>query len=167
MEKLVTFFIQNLQGIKSNEIICFIISLFPVLELRGGMLAASPLFLDVPYIKALIICIMGNLLPIPFVLLLLEKILVLFEKIPLFNQFALWIRSRADKDKEKIEAAGFFGLVFFVGIPLPGTGAWTGSLIASILHMDFKKSFLAISIGVIIAAVIMSIISYGILASFA
>lgn len=166
-EKLVALFTGILGGKIGKEIICFIISLFPILELRGGLLAASPAFLDVPLKTALIYCIIGNLLPIPFVLLLIEKILVLMEKWKLTRGFALWCRERADKHKDQIVKYGFWGLVLFVGIPLPGTGAWTGSLVAALLHMPFKKSMLACVIGVLIAAVIMTILSYGVLGAFA
>lgn len=166
-ERLVELLTTVLQGKIGNEVICFIISLFPILELRGGLLAASPAFLDVPLKKALIACIIGNLLPIPFILLLIEKILAMMENINLTRKFALWLRRKADKHKGQIEKYGFWGLVLFVGIPLPGTGAWTGSLIASLLHMPFKKSMTACIVGVFIAAVIMTIISYGIVGGIA
>ena len=162
-EKLVQIFTDLLQGKIGNEIICFLISLFPVLELRGGLLAASPAFLNVPLGKALFWCILGNLLPIPFVLLLIEKILQIMERIPLTSGFALWLRNKADKHKAQIEKYGFWGLVLFVGIPLPGTGAWTGCLVASLLHMDRKKAFLATVIGVFMASIIMMLISFGII----
>jgi len=162
-ERLVAFFTSLLGGKLSGELICFIISLFPVLELRGGLLAASPAFLNVPLFNALIACIIGNLLPIPFVLLLIEKILVLLEKWRFTSRFALWLKHKAEKHMPKIEKYGFWGLVLFVGIPLPGTGAWTGSLVAALLHMPFKKSMLACTVGVLMAAVIMTVISYGLL----
>ncbi len=165
--KLVTFFTSILAGKVGNELVCFIISLFPILELRGGLLAASPAFLDVPMRTALPWCIVGNLLPIPFVLLLIEKILEWMERWKLTRGFALWLKKRADKNKEKIEKYGFWGLVLFVGIPLPGTGAWTGSLVAALLHMKFRKSMTACILGVLLASVIMCIISYGILGLFA
>ena len=162
-EKLVAFFTGLLGGKIGNEIICFIISLFPILELRGGLLAASPAFLDVPLGKALLYCIVGNLLPIPFVLLLIERILLLMEKWTLTRKFALWLREKADRNKDQIVKYGFWGLVLFVGIPLPGTGAWTGSLIAALLHMPFRKSMAACIIGVFLAAAIMTFLSYGVL----
>lgn len=162
-EQLVRLFTDLLSGKVGGEIICFIISLFPILELRGGLLAASPAFLDVPLKTALIYCIIGNLLPIPFILLLIEKILEWMEGWKLTRKFALWLRGKAEKNKAKIEKFGFWGLVLFVGIPLPGTGAWTGSLVAALLHMKFKKSMLACIIGVLLAAVIMTIVSYGII----
>ena len=162
-DSLVQWFTTALGGKVSAEGIIFIISMVPILELRGGLLAASPALLDVPILKAIPLCIVGNLLPIPFILLLIEKILDFMEQIPYLDRIALWVRKKADKHKGKVETYGFWGLVFFVGIPLPGTGAWTGSLVASLLHMRIRKSFPAILLGVIIATVIMSLVSYGLL----
>ena len=163
VEKLVGFFTAKLAGKISGEVICFVISLFPILELRGGLLAASPAFLNVPITRAVLFCIIGNLLPIPFVLLLIERVLAIMEKISFTSGFAGWLREKADKNKGQIVKYGFWGLVLFVGIPLPGTGAWTGSLIAALLHMPFKKSFTACILGVLLASVIMCIVSYGVL----
>ena len=167
LDKLVGFFTMLLGGKLSGGIICFIISLFPVLELRGGLLAASPAFLDVPIQTALPLCILGNLLPIPFVLLLIERIIILLEKGRHTGKIALWLRNKVEKHKGQIEKYGFWGLVLFIGIPLPGTGAWTGSLVAALLHMSFKKSFLACILGVLMAAAIMCVVSYGFLGIFA
>ena len=152
-----------LGGKVSGEVIIFIISMIPILELRGGLLAASPALLNVPILRAIPICVIGNLLPIPFILLLIEKILNVMERIPGLGKFAVWIRQKADKNKGQIEKFGFWGLVLFVGIPLPGTGAWTGSLVAALLHMKFGKAIGAILIGIIMATVIMSLLSYGLL----
>ena len=154
-----------LGGKVSGEVIIFIISMIPILELRGGLLAASPALLNVPILRAIPICVIGNLLPIPFILLLIEKILNVMERIPGLGKFAILIRQKADKNKGQIEkfGFGFWGLVLFVGIPLPGTGAWTGSLVAALLHMKFGKAIGAILIGIIMATVIMSLLSYGLL----
>ena len=152
-----------LGGKVSGEVIIFIISMIPILELRGGLLAASPALLNVPILRAIPICVIGNLLPIPFILLLIEKILNDMERVPGLGKFAVWIRQKADKNKGQIENSGFWGLVLFVGIPLPGTGAWTGSLVAALLHMKFGKAIGAILIGIIMATVIMSLLSYGLL----
>ena len=152
-----------LGGKVSGEVIIFIISMIPILELRGGLLAASPALLNVPILRAIPICVIGNLLPIPFILLLIEKILNVMERISGLGKFAVWIRQKADKNKGQIEKFGFWGLVLFVGIPLPGTGAWTGSLVAALLHMKFGKAIGAILIGIIMATVIMSLLSYGLL----
>ena len=152
-----------LGGKVSGEIIIFIISMVPILELRGGLLAASPALLNVPILRAIPICIIGNLLPIPFILLLIEKVLDLMEKIPGLCKIARWVRQKADKNKGQIEKFGFWGLALFVGIPLPGTGAWTGSLVAALLHMKFGKAIAAILVGIAMATIIMSLLSYGLL----
>ncbi|MCI8949182.1 MAG: small multi-drug export protein [Lachnospiraceae bacterium] len=152
-----------LGGKVSGEIIIFLISMVPILELRGGLLAASPALLNVPILRAIPICIIGNILPIPFILLLIEKVLNFMERVPGLKKIALWIRSKAEKNKGQVEKYGFWGLVIFVGIPLPGTGAWTGALVASLLHMNIRKSFPAILVGIAIATVIMSLLSYGLL----
>ena len=162
-DSLVQWMTAALGGKVSGEIIIFIISMIPILELRGGLLAASPALLNVPILRAIPICIAGNLLPIPFILLLIEKVLDLMERLPFLDRIALWVREKADKHKGQVEAYGFWGLVLFVGIPLPGTGAWTGSLVASLLHMKIRKSFPAILLGIILATVIMSLLSYGLL----
>ena len=161
METLVNLITGELGGKISGELICFIVSLFPILELRGGLLAASPALLNVPLLRAVPICIIGNLLPIPFVLLFIEKILEIMENISLTRGIALWLKQKAEKNRDKVMKYEFWGLVLFVGIPLPGTGAWTGSLVAALFHMPFKKSMLACVIGVLLAAVIMSVVSYG------
>ena len=160
MESLVNFFI-NIFGGLNKDIIIFIISLMPILELRGGMLAAT--LLKVPYIKGLVICVIGNILPILFVLLLLEKILELFEKWSVTRKVVRWLEKKAQSKRSQIDKYGYLGLILFVGIPLPGTGAWTGSLVAIMLGLDKKKSFICIMIGVILASIIMSILSYGII----
>ncbi len=152
-----------LGGRVSGEVVIFIISMIPVLELRGGLLAASPALLNVPILRAIPICIIGNLLPIPFILLLIEKVLNVMENIPGLGKAAVWVRRKADKNKGQIEKFGFWGLVIFVGIPLPGTGAWTGSLVAALLHMKFGKAIGAILCGIVMATVIMSLLSYGLL----
>lgn len=147
----------------SKEAIIFIISMIPILELRGGLLAASPALLDVPILKAIPICIIGNVLPIPFILLLIERVLNWMEHMPVLGNIARWLRQKADKNKGQIETYGFWGLALFVGIPLPGTGAWTGSLVAALLHMKFGKAMAAILTGIVMATVIMSLLSYGLL----
>ncbi|MCI9557717.1 small multi-drug export protein [Clostridiaceae bacterium] len=162
-DSLVQGLTSALGGKVSGEIIIFIISMIPILELRGGLLAASPALLNVPILRAIPICIAGNLLPIPFILLLIEKVLDLMEQIPFLDRIALWVREKADKHKGQVETYGFWGLVLFVGIPLPGTGAWTGSLVASLLHMKLRKSFPAILLGIVLATIIMSLLSYGLL----
>ena len=164
MENLVQTMINIFGGLTSiqygREIIVFIISLLPLLELRGGIIAARVLGLSP--LPGYIISIIGNLLPIPFILLLINKILEWMRnsKIKFFNSVANWLDSKVEKHKGQIEKFGYWGLVLFVGIPLPGTGAWTGSLIASVLEMDRKKAFGAIVVGMLMASVIMMTLSY-------
>lgn len=160
MESLVHFFIGLFGGL-SKEFIIFIISLMPILELRGGLLAAT--LLHVEFIKALIICIIGNILPMPIILIFLEKILDLFRKWKPTKKVVSWLEKKVDNKRSQIDKYGYLGLILFVGIPLPGTGAWTGTLLAIMLGLNKKKSFICIAIGVLLASIIMSIVSYGIL----
>ena len=148
-----------------KEILVFIISLMPILELRGGLLAAALLGLDP--LPSYIISIIGNVIPVPFILLLITKILdwMRKSKVQLFNKIAIWLDEKVEKHKGQIEKFGYLGVVLFVGIPLPGTGAWTGTLIASVLNMDKKKTFLAVMAGLIMASIIMMILSFGIVAN--
>lgn len=136
----------------------FILSLIPTIELRGGILAAKAL--SVPMMKAFFICFIGTLLPIPFILLFMTKIMKFLSKTR-FSGFVDWLNNKVEKNKEKIQKYEMFGLMIFVAIPLPGTGAWTGALIASVLEMDFKYSMISIAAGSLIADIIMCIVSYG------
>lgn len=157
-DSLVNFFI-DLFGNINKDIVVFIISMMPILELRGGLLAAS--ILNISLIRGLIICIIGNVLPIPFVLWLIEYIFNLLEKFKPTKRIVKWLKNKAMKKSDSIKKYGYVGLILFVGIPLPGTGAWTGSLLAVLLNLDKKKSFVCILAGVFLASVIMTIISYG------
>lgn len=160
MDFLVEFFI-DLFGNINKELVIFIISLLPILELRGGLLAAT--LLDVEFVRAAIICILGNVLPIPIVLLFLKYVLDVLSKWDVTKKLVNWLEKKVDDKREQIDKYGYLGLIIFVGIPLPGTGAWTGALLAVMLGLDRKKSFVCIMIGVLMAAVIMSVLSYGIL----
>ena len=168
-EKIVNAILGVFGGVTSiaygKEILVFIISLMPILELRGGLLAAALLGLDP--LPSYIISIIGNVIPVPFILLLITKILdwMRKSKVQLFNKIAIWLDEKVEKHKGQIEKFGYWGVVLFVGIPLPGTGAWTGTLIASVLNMDKKKTFLAVMAGLIMASIIMMILSFGIVAN--
>lgn len=163
MEALVTWFTLNLGPYISSKAVIFIISLMPILELRGGLLAAS--LLKIPEIEAIPICIIGNILPIPFILLFIKKIFKWMKHFKIFRGLIEKLENRAMGKSDKIKKYEFLGLLLFVGIPLPGTGAWTGALIASLLGIDIKKSSLAILCGIAMATVIMYIVSYGLLGS--
>ena len=158
MENLVKAIIDLLGGIPS-ELIIFIISLFPILELRGGLIAASILHVDMW--KAIPICIAGNILPIPFILLFIEKIFEWLKNTKLVKMIDL-LEVKAEKNAKKIMEHKNLGLLLFVGVPLPGTGAWTGSLVAALFHFKLKDASLSILGGIIMATVIMCLISYGI-----
>ena len=119
MDALVQWFTASLSGLVSKEAIIFIISMIPILELRGGLLAASPALLNVPILKAIPICIIGNILPIPFILLLIRTILEWMKNVKCFRSIALWLEQKAMSKKDQIERYEFWGLVLFVGIPLP------------------------------------------------
>lgn len=159
-ESLVQWFVTHLGGKAAKEVVIFIISMVPILELRGGLLAAGPAFLDIPTWRAIPICLIGNLIPIPFILLLIRPIFKWLRKTKLFRPLVEKLEEKAMSKSDKIEKYEFLGLVLFVGIPLPGTGAWTGALIASLLDIDWKKAFLAIVIGVCLASAIMYFVSY-------
>lgn len=164
-EKLIKGIIGLTTSIKGihyiKEITIFIISMLPILELRGGLIAAS--LLDMNPIESYIICIIGNIIPVPFILWFVQKILNWMRKTKLFKKFVLWLDKKVEKNKGQIEKYGYLGLVLFVGIPLPGTGAWTGCLIATVLEMDKKKSFFATLAGIFIASIIMMLVSFGII----
>lgn len=160
MESLVNALIGALSGI-NKDLVVFIISLLPLLELRGGMIAAT--LLGINFYKALVICFLGNILPIPFVLMLLNKIFDLLKKWKPTKKLVEKIEKKIISKRSQLDKYGYLGLLLFVGIPLPGTGAWTGSGLAVLLGMNRKKSFIFIVLGVLLAEIIMSIFSYGIL----
>ena len=161
MDSSVIWFTETLGGVVSREITVFIISMVPILELRGGLIAAS--LLQIPIIKAIWYCVIGNIIPVPFILLLITPIFAWLKQTSLFRPLVEKLEHKAMGKSEQIEKYQFWGLVLFVGIPLPGTGAWTGSLIASLLGVKFKKAFPAVILGIVMATIIMSIFSYGLL----
>ena len=161
MEVLVQWFSTHLSQFISPEGAVFIISMIPILELRGGLLAAS--LLKIPAVKAIPICIVGNLIPIPFILLLITKIFDWMKGTKKLKPMVEKLEKKAMSKSANIEKYEFWGLVIFVGIPLPGTGAWTGALIAALLGIRFRKAFPAIVLGVFLAAFLMTVLSYGVL----
>lgn len=161
MESLAIWFANTLGQYVSEELVIFIISMIPILELRGGLLVAS--LLKVSILKAIPICIIGNIIPIPFILLFIKKIFKWLKHFKMFRRLIEKLENRAMSKSDSIKRGEFWGLALFVGIPLPGTGAWTGSLIAALLDIDVKKAVLAELLGVVIATVIMSFVSYGLL----
>ena len=161
MESLVIWYQNSLGSFMPKEVFIFLVSMLPLIELRGGLIIAS--LLKVPLVQANIICIIGNIIPIPFILLLITKIFNKLKQTRTFKPMVEKLENKALGKKDQIEKYEFWGLVLFVGIPLPGTGAWTGALIASLLGIRFRKAFPAIILGILLATCIMTIVSYGIL----
>ena len=158
---LAQWFAQNLGGVISPHAIIFLVSMIPILELRGGLIVGS--LLHVPMWEAIPVCIIGNIIPVPFILLLITKIFSLLRKTKLMRPIVDKLEKRAMSKSDTIARYEFWGLMMFVGIPLPGTGAWTGSLIAALLSIKNKKAVPAILLGLVMATVIICVIFYGIL----
>lgn len=142
------------------QAITFIISMIPLLELRGSILVAGAA-LRLPFAATFITAVVGNMLPIPFILLFIEKLFAWMKTIKWLSKFPDWIENKAMSKSDQIKKYGYLGLFLFVAIPLPGTGAWTGSLLAVLFRLNRKKSLFFIFLGVLTAGLIMSLISYG------
>lgn len=148
---------EMLKGIP-DWLIVFIISLMPILELRGGLVAAA--LLGVEWYIAFPICVIGNMLPIPFILIFIKHIFKMLVKVPGFRTLIPKLEKKAGEKGSLINRGRFIGLFSFVAIPLPGTGAWMGALAAKLLDIRIKRSLPIIFLGVIIAGTIMLIICY-------
>lgn len=145
-------------------LLCFLISMVPLIELRGGVPIAVGMGLD--YWTALIVCIIGNMLPVPVIYFFARKVLLWGCDKKYIGKFFTFCIEKGENGGRKLKArAGrgglFIALMLFVGIPLPGTGAWTGALVAAVLNMRLKQSLPAITIGVIIAGLIVTCLTYG------
>jgi len=136
----------------------FLISLMPILELRGGLIAASAF--RVPILQAFLICFLANILPIPFILLFIKRIFKFMRDHKILLGAVNWLERKAKAKSVSVLKKQYIGLFLFVAVPLPGTGGWTGALIASLLDMPTWKSFLAILAGVFCAGVIMIVLTY-------
>ena len=144
-------------------LIVLLISMVPIIELRGAIPYAVGF--NLPLVPSYIIALIGNMIPVPFIFLFARKILVWGKDLKYVGKFFDWCLKKGEKGGEKLQAKAkngiYVALLLFVGIPLPGTGAWTGTLAASILDLDFKKSIKAIMCGLCLAAIIMGILSLG------
>lgn len=149
-------------------ILVFLVSMVPLVELRGAVpLGLSPWLGDpLPTVPLYIICILGNMIPMPLIFFFARKVLIWGKDKKFIGKFFTWCYEKGEKGGKKLqEKAGrglYFALFLFVGIPLPGTGAWTGTLAASFLDMDFKKSMIAVVAGVILAGIIMGLAAAGV-----
>ena len=144
-----------------EELCVFFCSMIPIIELRGAI-PMGALF-QMPWWQSYIISVLGNMIPVPFILLFINKIIqwMSVSKVGFFNKFANWLIRKADKNRDKIQKYGFWGVCLFVAVPLPITGAWTGSLVASTIGMKFWKALLSAFLGVLIAGAIVTVIVYG------
>ena len=157
-ETIANFFLE----IVGEELCVLFCSMLPIIELRGAIPMGAAFGL--PWWQTYLIAIVGNMLPVPIILLFVKSVLTWMSKcrVKFFNKVALKMFEKAEKNRAKVEKYAFWGLTLFVGIPLPGTGGWTGALAASLLKIDIKKASLAILLGIAIAATIMTFISYGV-----
>ena len=146
-------------------LLCFLVSMVPLIELRGSMFMAVGMELN--YLVALAICVVGNMLPVPFIYFFARKVLLWGCDKKYIGKFFTFCLEKGNHGGQKLtRAAGrkglFLALLLFVGIPLPGTGAWTGTLAASFLNMGFKSTVTAVSLGVVMAGIIMALVSTGV-----
>ncbi|MBQ7597351.1 MAG: small multi-drug export protein [Clostridia bacterium] len=144
----------------SSELLVFLISLLPILELRGGMIAAR--ILGLPFLKAFVFCFIGNMVPIPFILLFIRRIFQWLKRFSFVNGTIERLEARSVRKAATVKKYRLWGLLLLVAIPLPGTGAWTGALVADLLDIRIKHALPVIAAGVLIAGAIMSAVTYGI-----
>jgi uncharacterized membrane protein len=159
-EVIAKFFLETV----GREWCVFFCSMLPIIELRGAIPLGAGFGL--PFWQTYLISVVGNILPVPFILLFMKGILTWMSKcrVKAFRRVAGWLFRKAEKNRGKVEKYASLGLVLFVAIPLPGTGAWTGSLVAAVMDMKFWRAFLSALVGVLVAGVIMTLISYGVAA---
>ena len=160
-EQMVHTLLELLSGIQMKELIVFIISLIPTIELRGGIIAGY--LLGLPWLRNLVVAVIANVIPVPFILFFIKKVLAFMRKHGILVKLVDWIEARGQSKSSEVTKYEVFGLMPFVAIPLPGTGAWTGSLVAALLEMDVKKAMLSVFAGVLVAGFIMTVLSYGLL----
>ena len=156
IQRIFSFF-----SILGDRFALFMISLIPLIEERGAIVFGAAR--GMPWYEVLPICIISNMLPVPFLLIFGMKIIKWLKTTKTFGPFFTKYEAKLHSKSEAVKKYGFFALTMFVGIPVPGTGAWSGSLVATILGFDFKKGLLSILLGVILAGVILTLASYGVL----
>lgn len=157
--------VEFLEGLGlSPQLLIFIISMVPFIELRGGIIVG--LALELPWYEVFGICFIGNILPIPFVIMFGRKLLDLLGNTRLFGKFVEKYRRKLAEKSKRIKKYGPFGLALFVGIPVPGTGAWSGALLAVLLNLHLKLAVPAILAGLALAGTIMTLGTSGVLGAF-
>ena len=162
VEAIENFFLETV----GRELCVFFCSMIPIIELRGAIPMGAAFGL--PWWQSYALSVIGNMLPVPFILLFIKGMIgwMSRSKIGFFNKVANFLLKKVEKKRDKIEKYSFWGVALFVGVPLPVTGAWTGSLVAAMIDMKFWKALVSCLIGVMIAGVIMTVISYGTVAIF-
>lgn len=155
-EAIKSFFLETV----GEELCVFFCSMIPIIECRGSV--PMGVAFGLPWWQTALFSFAGNLLPVPFILIFIRAFLrwISQSKIKFLNRLGNWLDGKVEKHKGQIEKYSYWGILLFVGIPLPGTGAWTGSLIAAVLGLEGKKSFLAAAGGVLLAIAIMMTGSY-------
>ena len=166
-EAIKTFFLETV----GKELCVFFCSMIPIIELRGAIpmgAAFDATIGGMPFWLTYILSVLGNMLPVPFILLFIKKMIrwMSVSKVKFFNKIANYLLNKVEKKRDKIEKYSFWGVCLFVAVPLPVTGAWTGSLVAAMIDMKFWKALLSCLLGVMIAGVIMTMVSYGVAAIF-
>ena len=141
-----------------DYLLIFLVSMVPIIELRGAIPISQGL--QLPMLQSYIVCIIGNMLPVPIIYLFARRVLEWGADKPVIGGFFSWCLRKGESGGRKLQAKAGRGLFLFVGIPLPGTGAWTGTLAASILDMDFKSTTIAVMLGVLLAGIIMMVLSF-------
>ena len=166
-EAIKRFFLETV----GKELCVFFCSMIPIIELRGAIpmgAAFNATLGGMPFWLTYILSVIGNMLPVPFILLFIKKVIkwMSVSRVKFFNKVANYLLNKVEKKRDKIEKYSFWGVCLFVAVPLPVTGAWTGSLVAAMIDMKFWKALLSCLIGVMIAGVVMTLISYGVAAIF-
>ncbi len=162
VEAIENFFLETV----GRELCVFFCSMIPIIELRGAIPLGAALGLL--WWQSYLLAVLGNMLPVPIILLFVKAVLELMarSKVKFFNKIATFIYGKAEKNRPKIEKYSFWGVAIFVAIPLPMTGAWTGTLVAAMMNMKFWKALVSALIGVLVAGIIMTLVSYGVVAIF-
>ncbi|MBQ9098140.1 MAG: small multi-drug export protein [Clostridia bacterium] len=163
MIEAIKLFLTDTLGAHFGVMIC---SMIPIIELRGAIPLGA--WLEMPWWQNYLLSVLGNMIPVPFILLFINKFIAWMSrsKIKFFNKIGTWLAEKAEKNRGKIEKYSFWGVCLFVAVPLPVTGAWTGSLVAATIGIKGWKAFLSCLLGVMIAGVIMTLASYGVVAAF-
>ncbi len=156
MGAIISFFTQSFIG---KLLTTLFVSMIPIIELRGAI--PIGVGLGLPYWVSVLVSLIGNIIPVPFIIVFIKAIFAWIRKVmPKLNGFVTKLEQRAEKNRATVEKYAFWGLFLFVAIPLPGTGAWTGALIAAMMDMPLKKAFPSVALGVITAAIVVTTVTF-------